>query len=150
MSDSRCRCRPRRPTYPTLRSDFQNSSRSTVTFQAHASGFLKALLCVVTTKGTWLVPVPPGLSTEQNRVADAEASEETAAAGTEHGFVVELIGNTQARLDVAPLNIGVMVRNIAEQAVVKTRGGFGNATVSGRRECGSRNNHAVIELGDRG
>src|SRR5690348_3054001 len=54
MSDSRCMCNPRRATYPTLRNVFQNSSRSTVAFHAHASGFLKALLCVVTTKGTWL------------------------------------------------------------------------------------------------
>src|SRR5215471_10743549 len=77
MSDSRCRCTPRRATYPTLRSDFQNSSRSTLTFHAHASGFLKALLWVVTTNGTWLVPVPPGLSTEPN---------ETLALGWKGGF----------------------------------------------------------------
>src|SRR3989442_9786969 len=51
MSASRCRCKPRRATYPTLKSDLQGSSRSTMKFQAHASGGLKALLCVVTTSG---------------------------------------------------------------------------------------------------
>src|SRR2546430_784085 len=64
ISASRCRCNPWRPTYPMLRSDFQNNWRSTVKFQFHASGFLKALLCVVTTSGKAFVPFPPGLSTD--------------------------------------------------------------------------------------
>src|SRR6266566_2088413 len=44
MSASRCMCKPRRATYPTLKSDLQGISRSTMTFHAHASGGLKALL----------------------------------------------------------------------------------------------------------
>src|SRR5579859_708614 len=66
MSDSRCKCKPRRPTYPTLSCDFQKSSRSTVKFHAHASGLLNALLCVVTTKGMLAAPPAPGLSTVPN------------------------------------------------------------------------------------
>src|SRR5438034_11318095 len=46
--------------------EFQGSWRSTVTFHAQDSGFLKALLWVVTTSGTAFVPPPPGLSTEPN------------------------------------------------------------------------------------
>src|SRR5712691_5158269 len=64
MSASRCKWTPLRPTYPTLTSDFQNISRSNVKFQAHASGGLNALLCVVTTSGTLAAPPPPGLSAE--------------------------------------------------------------------------------------
>src|ERR1700680_1208057 len=77
MSDCRWRRKPRRATYPTLSSDFQNSSRSTVKFHDQASGFLKALLCVVTTRGTLLVPLPPGLSTDPN---------DTLALGWKGGF----------------------------------------------------------------
>src|SRR5882724_4720153 len=62
MSASRCRCKPRRATYPTESVDFKGNSRSTVKFQFHASGFLKFLACVVTTKGMVDVPPPPGLS----------------------------------------------------------------------------------------
>src|SRR5258708_30462715 len=64
MSASRCRCRPRRATYPTLKSDLQGISRSTMKFHAHASGGLNALLCVVTTSGMLAAPTPPGLSAE--------------------------------------------------------------------------------------
>src|SRR5579885_286807 len=63
MSASRWRCSPRRPTYATDSTVLQGICLSTVTFQFQASGFLKALLCVVTTRGTAFVEVPPGLST---------------------------------------------------------------------------------------
>src|SRR5260370_7184759 len=49
MSASRCKCKPRRATYPTLTSDFQNISRSYLTFQPHDSGPLKDFLSVFTT-----------------------------------------------------------------------------------------------------
>src|SRR5258706_1886264 len=62
ISDSRCRCKPRRPTYPTLRIDLKNISRSKVKFQLHASGFLKFLVCVVTRRGMAAAPPAPGLS----------------------------------------------------------------------------------------
>src|SRR5690349_1813254 len=62
MSASRCRWRPRRPTYPTLRTDLKKNSRSTVKFQFHAEGFLNSRLCDVTVRGRRFVPEPPGLS----------------------------------------------------------------------------------------
>src|SRR5512142_2754545 len=65
MSASRCKCRPRRPTYPTLTTVLKGISRSTVTFQFHASGLWNDLLCVVTVKGRLLGVLPPGLSTRQ-------------------------------------------------------------------------------------
>src|SRR5260370_31340646 len=76
-SGCRCMCKPRRATYPTLRSDFKNISRSTVKFHAHASRFLKALICVVTTNGMLAAPPAPGLSTEPR---------ETLALGWNGGF----------------------------------------------------------------
>src|SRR5215469_16625084 len=62
MLASRCRCRPRRATYATLSTELPGSCRSPVIFHAQASGFLKALLCVVTVRGSELAEVPPGLS----------------------------------------------------------------------------------------
>src|SRR5437773_9969786 len=65
MSASRCRCSPRRPTYPIESIDLKGSWRSTVAFIVHASGFLNALLWVVTVSGIAAPLVAgPRLSTE--------------------------------------------------------------------------------------
>src|SRR2546429_8686765 len=39
------------------------------------------------------------VAAEEDGVADAQASEEATCAGADHGFVVELIGDTHARLE---------------------------------------------------
>src|SRR5215831_8030876 len=62
MLASRWRWRPRRATYATLNTELLGSWRSNVTFHAQASGFLKALLCVVTVNGSEFAEMPPGLS----------------------------------------------------------------------------------------
>ena len=75
-------------------------------FQFQASGFLKALLWVVTVSGSRVgggaarvIDVAEGdvggrlerrVAAQEDRVADAQAGEEAAAAGAEHGLVVEL------------------------------------------------------------
>src|SRR5438046_6757271 len=66
ISASRCWCRPRRPTYPTLSTDFSQICRSTVKFQFQASGFLESRLWVVTVRGRLLAELPPGLSALPN------------------------------------------------------------------------------------
>src|ERR1700736_3413274 len=57
------------------------------------------------------------ISTEEDGIADAEAGEEAAAACANHGLVVELVGNTRARLNVAPLNVGIVIGQTSEQAI---------------------------------
>src|SRR2546421_418860 len=64
--------------------DFQNISRSTVTFQSQASGLRKFLLCVVTTSGSAAAPPAPGSSAEPLvTLADSGSAEDPAGRGAD-------------------------------------------------------------------
>ena len=103
----------------------QQISRSTVKFQFQASGFLNSRLCVVTVSGRAFAELPPGLSALPKL---------TLAVGWKGGlpprktesltprrvkkrppparitvFVIQLISDADARLELSPLNIGVVV-----------------------------------------
>src|SRR5579859_1985298 len=86
------------------------------------------------------------ISAEEDRIAYAQASKEACPAGANHGLVVNLVGHAQARLEVAPLDIGVMIGYTAKQVVVQRRRGFRYAPNGGSREPASRNDHSIVEL----
>src|SRR5690242_2038643 len=88
---------------------------------------------------------------KEDRVTYTEPREESASPGAYDSVLVDLIRHAYSRLDIVPLNIRVMVWNPGmEQCVVQSRARFGNAPDRGGWESRSRNDHAVVELLNRG
>ena len=97
-------------------------------------------------KGQADVRLEGGISAQEDRVAHTQAGNKAARARAHHGLVVKLICDAQPRLDVAILDIRVVVGNAAEQVLVQTRGGLRNPACGGRGKSAARNNHAIVEL----
>src|SRR6267378_3852011 len=86
------------------------------------------------------------ISAKEDRIAHTEAGKEAPRAGANHSLVVELVGDPHARLDLAPLDVRVMVGNSAEQAGVQAGISLGNAALGGGGESAPGNDHAIVEL----
>src|SRR5437870_1793824 len=90
------------------------------------------------------------VAAQEDGVADAQASEEATCSAADHSVVVELIGDTHARLDITPLNVRVVVGYASKQAIVKTGTRFGEMARCIGREAAAGNHHAVVKLSDGG
>src|SRR5262249_359950 len=68
--------------------------------------------------------------------------------GSNHVLVAQSVGHAKTRLDVAPLDVRVMVWNAAEQAaeieLIRVR--LGDAALRRSRKCFAGNNHAVVKI----
>src|SRR5450759_151634 len=89
------------------------------------------------------------MAAKEDRVSDAEAGDEPAAARADDGLIVHPVGKAGARLELAPTDLGegVGIRTAAMQIVVDTGRGFGEAAIAGRRPAAARDHHAVVTVG---
>ncbi len=69
------------------------------------------------------------VASQEDGIADAQAGEKLAAAGADDGFIVQLIGDAQARLELTPLDVREIVGvGAAAMEIVEGAGsGFGEA-----------------------
>src|SRR5207253_7374036 len=83
---------------------------------------------------------------EEDGIAHTQPCDEASTAGSNHVLVVQSIGQAKARLDIAVVNVRVMVRNAAEQAgeVELIRVRLWYTTARRRRKLGARYHHAVV------
>ncbi len=86
------------------------------------------------------------ISAKEDRIAHTEAGKEAARAGANHGRVVELVGDPHARLDLAPLDVRVMIGNSAEQPSIQTGISLGNTALGRGGESAAGDDHAIVEL----
>jgi hypothetical protein len=88
------------------------------------------------------------ISAEENGVAHTQARDETSGTGSNHVLIAQSVGHAKTRLDIAPVDVGVMVWNAAEQAaeieLIRVR--LGDAALRRRRKRIARNNHPVVKI----
>src|SRR5260370_37854960 len=89
-----------------------------------------------------------GVGGQERGGAHSKAGEEAAAACTNDSLVIPLVGNADARLNLAPLNIGVVARILSatEQIIIGTRSRFRETSLGGIRPAITRNYHSVVAV----
>src|SRR5215472_14446817 len=71
-------------------------------------------------------------SSKEDGIAHPQSSEETAPAGAQHRILAKLIGESQSRLYLAPLNVRVMIGNTSvEETAVQGCAGLRHAADGG-------------------
>src|SRR5882762_6657851 len=86
------------------------------------------------------------ISAKEDRIAHTEAGKEAPRAGANHSLVVELVGDPHARLDLAPLDVRVMIGNSAEQPSIQTGISLGNTALGRGGKSAPGDDHAIVEL----
>ena len=88
----------------------------------HQQGNARCSTCsgiVGGTEGDERVGLKGRVPTQKYRIAYTQTRDEPASPGSKHGLVIELVGNTETRLDVAPLDVRVVIWDVAKQTVVQ-------------------------------
>jgi len=72
------------------------------------------------------------IAAQEDRIADAKASVESSATGSENGLIVPLIRDAETRLDLVPADFReiVGVTAAAMQVIESAGGGFGEAALA--------------------
>src|SRR5215471_5830211 len=88
------------------------------------------------------------VAAQVDRIAHAVEGEEAADTAPEDGLVVQLVGQTDARLRRVVLHVGEVRRPgaVAEEEVIRSAGRFREAALGRVRPGSARDDHAVVAV----